>query len=1366
MDEEKNTFIPIQDSIEDNYNNQDQVENYGDLYGKENSNYLNGHNKNSSFNNHNNRNEEKQEHDVVFEEVETPFISCLKNFMQENNLHYTNFNQLKVDLLSEKNEKLKDDFVDRVGENFVSFIDDFNALSKLEDSYNHLRQIKPQISFTYVIPEPEKLHEATDYHFKLPDDVVKLYRDAETLNAKSVPKINLKNMKLGSILASFKRVFVKMTKEAITARLGDDNVLAKVSQATQIAKNLKKNMKMKNIKKFVKKQAKNQMKKAKEAIKNEVSNQFDIAKNKLKDAAIEKLKSSGIDLNNIQANIANLKNFEQLGQLADVGKLKDQLSELKDKAKNINLNVLDNVNIEGLKNINLKNFDPKNMESYKEIQDQINSQINQIQDQVVQNINQVQDNVNQITNTVEQVEKEGMDINSSLAEKKALIMSELSDKKELAESTIKEINDTALNAKDKIISVDVKAEADRAADAIKEEANKLIEEEKNKILDCLVKFKDSTIAKIKGIFTTSTANNTNNTKDEKEDENKPKLNPEEEKKKLIADYENLLKELFKSMDQISQFVFDSILIPVYTNLNQEDEENLDTERENLNKEESHKHDKNEIFFQFIAFFSSVVCYFTNLSCKYYIDELERFNVDFYLDEHKVDFLAAKMHYSLNYRIFYRNKVTNSKMPEPEELSKKEIIELNNVDRSILLFGELTKNYSGFNEAMGTKSDIRKVERLSNLTVYDNPMYHPPYDEYKNDLTYRNFYRRYDYKDRLHLCEKCYYLPTTSYDNEKVKKINPDCSSVFRSIDITRLVSLEMEKIIEVQRLSEEMVNEDFNYLKLLKRIIVNHNYKCFDLNSQQISKLCVMNPILNVEICSMIHKFRNLFGEELAFYFMWISHFISYLYFPAAFGVIVFILCQIAQSYFGDQYYIDNKVDLIIKFPFTFVVMVWAKIYIDSWNKVEEIFNYEWGMNDYCVENGALKTCKKFNKFLNVEMPVIDGNESKFRQAVSWTITIIMLIFVMLSNKLVFFFSHFIRTYYNDFVTNHNLGQYIAPGSLFIIRQVNSQIFENISESLSNWEIHATVADKRNSQVIKSIAFQFFNYYFNLYYIAFYKNFAETCEYNNCKIELETQVTVLLLSAILNDFISIIYFQFFSSRHILNKIKELKKKLKSNEIDDDSDALEVEEHEESNLNNNNNEGDQDGSKIKSPGNKKLRENQKILSKDASSKHNYYIRKIYEDSNADKEYIEITLSFGYVIQFGSSSPICFFLCLIQAVLARVADSLKLGIFNHVNFSNGSKGIGPHSKIISFMITMGVITTLVINFISDSRMDEYSLAGRFAVIIFFENVVFVMLMFMELQKLPLWFNFKNQIKVSYLNYVKSNSTINPSNVQIEQ
>ena len=53
---------------------------------------------------------------------------------------------------------------------------------------------------------------------------------------------------------------------------------------------------------------------------------------------------------------------------------------------------------------------------------------------------------------------------------------------------------------------------------------------------------------------------------------------------------------------------------------------------------------------------------------------------------------------------------------------------------------------------------------------------------------------------------------------------------------------------------------------------------------------------------------------------------------------------------------------------------------------------------------------------------------------------------------------------------------------------------------------------KKKCQLKKKLIFEFFNYYFNLYYIAFFKKHFEKCLYDNCYKELEEQLVMIVIS--------------------------------------------------------------------------------------------------------------------------------------------------------------------------------------------------------------------------------------------------------------
>ena len=1056
------------------------------------------------------------EHEQETEEVitnESPSFYFINSFLEEYDSHYTNLNVFASDLNLLQNSELKEHFSTEGMEIFNEFIQNLNIKEMLIEGSDIENKQETYLSFIFVVPRTNKFHDLTEKRFQQKEELKKLFKEADKINSKPIPKVNIKNLKVSAIFFEVRKVATKMAKEKMTETLNDYGLESEdMKKARQLYKNRK------NLKGMVVKGMKSTWKKAKKEIKKDINQ-------KISEETHGLLSLDGVNteqLNLLKTEKLNMLNTEKLG-------------------------LIENEEVKENSNLNVKNEEGE---------------------------------VKNIENLVPPVE------NKSLFER--------------------------------------------------------------------------IFGNIRIPFFSK-----------KEEEIKP------EEKEIIhsnQDYRNILTNLFNKLSNINKLILNESILPLYENKISEVEEAI-----NMSQEEKDI----RCFFIFISYFTGIICFFTKLHCKMFIDETENLNIEYYLDQEKIVYLASSIRYNLNYRISTKGKISKDYTLMENVLSQENIIELNKIER---------ENY--FNKSKISQTQDFENGELSNLTYYDNVMYHPPYDEFKSDASYINFYRRYDSSDDLHLCEKCFFI--------KEHDQKPDCSDIFRYIDKARITSIELNNVLSITTLSESIVKEEYENSSILKRALVHHNYEGFNMSTMDIFYAC-LNLNKNKSVDRMLRKFRNLFGEELAFYFVWVSHFIQFLIYPAMFGIIITILSFIIQFMISEESYFLYNIDLVLKLPFTFFIFIWAKAYIDSWTKMEAFYCYQWGMEDYCVENYELEGTKKFEKFLNIKIPIQNEFIKNLKKMVSWTITIFMLFVVILSNKGVFMFQGFLNNNFKDVIKEYSLAPYLYPFSLFLVRQINTSLFTNISEALTDWETHNTVTEKRESLIIKSIAFQFFNYYFNLYYIVFIKNSAKDCLQNNCKIELETQVTVLLISAILNDLICIIYLQFFSTRSIREKI---------NQITASS----------------------------------------SVSNNPNSKFNYYTKRIYDETNADKEYIEVTLSFGYVIQFGGSSPICFFLCLIQALLARLSDALRLGKFDHVNFSSGSKGIGSHAKIISFMVTMGIISNLVINLITDSRMSIYDLSSKYSIIIVVENILFVALMFSEIEKLPLWFNFKNQLKTSYSSYLK--------------
>jgi hypothetical protein len=159
-----------------------------------------------------------------------------------------------------------------------------------------------------------------------------------------------------------------------------------------------------------------------------------------------------------------------------------------------------------------------------------------------------------------------------------------------------------------------------------------------------------------------------------------------------------------------------------------------------------------------------------------------------------------------------------------------------------------------------------------------------------------------------------------------------------------------------------------------------------------------------------------------------------------------------------------------------------------------------------------------------------------------------------------------------------------------------------------------TQADRRNSKLYKKLTLEFFNYYFNLYYIAFVKRYYESCIAGDCAIELSMQLrNLIFLNLLFSDSVKL----FWYAIHKKNMVNKLEKSVK-----------------------------------------KIDENNK------SSKIIYHTRETYERDDFSDEFREVLLSYGYIIQFGCASPFCFVMAFVQVIIGRIVDVIKVSKLQYV------------------------------------------------------------------------------------------------------
>ena len=460
------------------------------------------------------------------------------------------------------------------------------------------------------------------------------------------------------------------------------------------------------------------------------------------------------------------------------------------------------------------------------------------------------------------------------------------------------------------------------------------------------------------------------------------------------------------------------------------------------------------------------------------------------------------------------------------------------------------------------------------------------------------------------------------------------SSIFRNIDKERVVNFYLEKVLKMEQIKYN--HEIFQFL------FINHNY-CSYVEEFRFKN--TLNAYRNVkfshckEVLKMNKNFRNFYGEEVGYYFSWISHFITWLIIPTVIGLCL-SLFRFSEYLFGTvivpTFYIDTA--------FTCIIIIWGNLYVQSWEGYQKFYNYLWGMEDYNLEelNSEMNEASTNNMmFMDIMIPQRQGFMSLIKKVAVILIITLMILLSVFSNLVVFHFQDILM--YDDISNPLSVNRFyliLAPVLIFLIREILSHYFFYICHFLTRWEIHTNKNEYRKYFAIKSMVFEFFNYYFSLYYIAFIKNKRCVCAYNDCYYQLGTQLFIIQLTGIIYDFASLVkvlYFEHNNKRRIEKDIAEIERQ------------QEVERAKSGKATN-----------LYAP-----TKSMKMEKEDKISKMQYFTRTPYEDENIDKEYLEVVMNFGYVIQYGAAAPVCFLFALIHAFISRLVDAIKFGSLQYVH-----------------------------------------------------------------------------------------------------
>lgn len=106
-----------------------------------------------------------------------------------------------------------------------------------------------------------------------------------------------------------------------------------------------------------------------------------------------------------------------------------------------------------------------------------------------------------------------------------------------------------------------------------------------------------------------------------------------------------------------------------------------------------------------------------------------------------------------------------------------------------------------------------------------------------------------------------------------------------------------------------------------------------------------------------LNAIADYYGEKWAFYFAWLIHYISWLIIPSVAGLA--LLGLQLYNYWGLKKPFYDAFDDKFNVVYSFLIMLWATLLVESWKRKESYIANKWLMRDY-QEHAELRKEYKF----------------------------------------------------------------------------------------------------------------------------------------------------------------------------------------------------------------------------------------------------------------------------------------------------------------------------------------------------------------------------------------------------------------------
>ena len=256
---------------------------------------------------------------------------------------------------------------------------------------------------------------------------------------------------------------------------------------------------------------------------------------------------------------------------------------------------------------------------------------------------------------------------------------------------------------------------------------------------------------------------------------------------------------------------------------------------------------------------------------------------------------------------------------------------------------------------------------------------------------------------------------------------------------------------------------------------------------------------------------RAYYGEQIAFYFLWLGHYTSWSIPPAILGCLVW-------AYFAWN---EDKSDTLITPGYAMIMALWSTLFLEYWKRKESLHAMRWGTSGYELAEPPRP------QFQGTVMPsAINGHPElylskleRFRRiCISSLITCLFIIAVIVVVALIFY-SRIQMHRYNYFVIyGFSTANLVTNIIYFLSIQTLNVFYSSIATFLNEYENYRTNTEYEDALIAKVFMFQFINSYAACFYIAFVKPMLpsiDPCMNNDCMGELKFTLAIIFVLQLL-----------------------------------------------------------------------------------------------------------------------------------------------------------------------------------------------------------------------------------------------------------